>query len=94
MSNHWSMIHTACNKWHGIVEEVAARPESGANVKGHMVWMFAMYRADNEDQEFKFLQVFTRIESCQKWREIRLALDKAKETYNPDAPTRLRQKDA
>ncbi|KAE8783142.1 putative methionyl-tRNA synthetase [Hordeum vulgare] len=37
MSNHWSVIQTACNKWHGIVEEVAARPESGANVEGQ-VW--------------------------------------------------------
>ncbi|KAE8786207.1 putative methionyl-tRNA synthetase [Hordeum vulgare] len=86
MSNHWSTIQTTCNKWHGIVKEVAARSESGANVEGQMVRMFAMYRADNEDQEFKFLHVFSRIESCEKWREFRLALDKAKETYNPDTP--------
>ncbi|KAE8774120.1 putative methionyl-tRNA synthetase [Hordeum vulgare] len=85
MLNHCSAIQTACNKWHGIVEEVAACPESGANVEGQMVRMFAMYRADNEDQEFKFLHVFSRIESFKKWREVRLALDKAKETYNPDA---------
>ncbi|KAE8802914.1 putative methionyl-tRNA synthetase [Hordeum vulgare] len=83
MVNSWSTIQTACNKWHGIVEEVAARPKSGANVEGLMIWMFAMYRVDNEDQEFWFLHVFSRIKSCEKWREVRLALDKAKGTYNP-----------
>ncbi|KAE8782820.1 putative methionyl-tRNA synthetase [Hordeum vulgare] len=46
--------------------------------------MFSMYRAENEDQEFMFLHVFSMIESCEKWREVRLAVDKAKETYNPD----------
>lgn len=51
-----------------------------------MVRMFVMYRADNVNQEFKFLHVFSRIESCEKWREVRLTLDKAKETYNTDAP--------
>ncbi|KAE8814722.1 putative methionyl-tRNA synthetase [Hordeum vulgare] len=86
MSNRWSTIQTVCNKWHGIVEEVVARPESGANVEGRMVRMFGMHRADNKDQEFRFLHVFSRIESCEKWREVRLALDKAKETYNPDGP--------
>ncbi|KAI4995149.1 hypothetical protein ZWY2020_035052 [Hordeum vulgare] len=48
--------------------------------------MFAMYRADNEDQESRFLHVFSRVKSCKKWREVRLALDEAKETYNLDAP--------
>ncbi|KAE8818336.1 putative methionyl-tRNA synthetase [Hordeum vulgare] len=52
-----------------------------------MVRMFAMYRANNKDQEFKFLHVFSRIGSCKKWREVRLALDKAKETNNPDVPS-------
>ncbi|KAE8768851.1 putative methionyl-tRNA synthetase [Hordeum vulgare] len=85
MSNRWPTIQTACNKWHGIVEEVAARLESGANVEGQMIRMFTMYRTDNKDQEFKFLHMFSRIESCEKWREVRLALDRAKETYNPDA---------
>ncbi|KAE8773893.1 putative methionyl-tRNA synthetase [Hordeum vulgare] len=51
-----------------------------------MVRMFAVYRVDNEDQEFKFLHMFSTIESCKKWREVRLALDKAKETYNLDVP--------
>ncbi|KAE8779390.1 putative methionyl-tRNA synthetase [Hordeum vulgare] len=48
--------------------------------------MFNMYHQDNEDQEFKFLHVFYMIESCEKWRDVRLALAKAKQTYNPDAP--------
>nr|XP_020151135.1 uncharacterized protein LOC109736322 [Aegilops tauschii subsp. strangulata] len=59
MANHWGRIQGAWNKWHGVVEEVAARPESGASV---------------EDQ-------------CEKWAEVRCTLDKAKETYKPDAPT-------
>ena len=45
-----------------------------------MIWMFAMYRADNEDQEFKFIHVFSMIVSCEKWREVWLALDNTKET--------------
>jgi len=36
MANHWALIQTACNKWHGIVEEIAARPESGANIEGQV----------------------------------------------------------
>ncbi|KAE8770023.1 putative methionyl-tRNA synthetase [Hordeum vulgare] len=64
MANHWATIQMACNKWHGIVEEVDARPKSGTNVEGQMVRMFSMYRQDNSDQEFKFLHVFSRIESC------------------------------
>ncbi|KAE8818647.1 putative methionyl-tRNA synthetase [Hordeum vulgare] len=37
MANRWSTIQTACNKWHAIVEEVAARPKNDANVEGQ-VW--------------------------------------------------------
>ena len=52
-----------------------------------MVRMFEMYRDDNEQAEFKFLNVFTRIESCEKWIECRQALAKNKEAvYNFDAP--------
>ncbi|KAE8813756.1 putative methionyl-tRNA synthetase [Hordeum vulgare] len=66
MANHWATIQQACNKWHGIQEEVMAREESGANFKRHMVRIFDMFHRDNIDQDFKFLHVFTRIESCEK----------------------------
>src|SRR6185369_15174818 len=45
--------------------------------------MFDMYRAD-EKVEFKFLHVFTKIEGCEKWKQVRDQLRKAKE-YVPDA---------
>ncbi|KAE8783911.1 putative methionyl-tRNA synthetase [Hordeum vulgare] len=50
--------------------------------------MFEMFRRDSgTDADFKFLHVFTKIESCKKWAEVRLALAKAKDgVYNPDAP--------
>ncbi|KAE8815389.1 putative methionyl-tRNA synthetase [Hordeum vulgare] len=82
MANHWWTIQMACNNWYGIMEEVTTRLESGANVEGQMLQMFVMYRVDNEDQESRFLHVFSMIDSCEKWREVRLALHKAKETYN------------
>ena len=49
--------------------------------------MFAMYRGDNQDADFKHLHVYKRIDKCEKWAEIRRAIDKAKETYKPDATT-------
>ena len=49
--------------------------------------MFAMYRGDNQDADFKHLHVYKRIDKCEKWVEVRRALDKAKETYKPDATT-------
>ena len=53
-----------------------------------MVRMFATFRQDsNTDQDFKYLHVFSRIEKCEKWAEVRRTLAKAKETYKPDAPT-------
>ncbi|XBI11489.1 hypothetical protein VPH35_138543 [Triticum aestivum] len=87
MANHWGLIQGACNKWHGIVEEVAARPESGANVEDQLLRMFAIYRQGNSDAEFKYLHVYKRIDKCEKWAEVRRTLDKAKETYKLDAPT-------
>ncbi|XP_020193119.1 uncharacterized protein [Aegilops tauschii subsp. strangulata] len=36
MPNHWGLIQKVCNKWHEIVEEIAARPESGASVEDHV----------------------------------------------------------
>jgi hypothetical protein len=35
------------------------------------------YREDNEDFEFKFIQVFTPILTREKWTEVRTALAKA-----------------
>ncbi|KAE8766606.1 putative methionyl-tRNA synthetase [Hordeum vulgare] len=85
-ANHWATIQHACNNGHGIQEEIMARPESGANFERRMVRMFDMFRQDNNDQDFKFLHVFTRIESREKLIECRLALSKAKhDVYNPDA---------
>ena len=49
--------------------------------------MFTMYRRDNLDADFKFLHVYKRIHKCEKWAEVRRTLDKAKETYKPDATT-------
>ena len=49
--------------------------------------MFAMFRDDNSDAEFKYLHVFKRIDKCEKWAAVRRTLVKAKETYKPDAPT-------
>ncbi|XP_044421746.1 formin-like protein 2 [Triticum aestivum] len=49
--------------------------------------MFAMYRQGNNDVVFKYLHVYKRIDKCEKWAEVRRTLDKAKETYKPDAPT-------
>ncbi|XBI53787.1 hypothetical protein VPH35_035951 [Triticum aestivum] len=87
MANHWGRIQGACNKWHRIVEEVTARPESGASIEDQLLRMFALYRQGNNDAEFKYLHVYKRIDMCEKWAEVRRTLDKAKETYKPDAPT-------
>ncbi|KAE8791357.1 putative 4-coumarate--CoA ligase 5 [Hordeum vulgare] len=43
MSNHWASIQRACNKWHGIQEEVMARPESGNNAERQV--RFALAKA-------------------------------------------------
>ena len=51
-----------------------------------LVRMFAMYRQDNSDQEFKYLHVFKRIEKCEKWADVRSTLAKAKETNKRDEP--------
>jgi hypothetical protein len=48
---------------------------------------FDMYSDDTDGQTFKYLNVFARIESCEKWADIRRNLAKNKdEQYNPDAP--------
>jgi hypothetical protein len=48
---------------------------------------FDMYSDDTDGQTFKYLNVFTRIETYEKWAEVRRNLSKNKdEEYNPDAP--------
>jgi hypothetical protein len=42
---------------------------------------------DNKNVEFNFLNVFTRIETCKKWADTRVALAKGG-VYNPMAPVR------
>jgi hypothetical protein len=44
-----------------------------------MLKMFKMYRADNEDIEFKFIHIFKRIEKCDKWALVRASLGKEKD---------------
>ena len=46
-----------------------------------------MYADDNDGQMFKYLNVFARIEECDKWKETRKNLANNKgEQYNPDDP--------
>jgi hypothetical protein len=46
-----------------------------------------MYNDDTDDQTFKYLNVFARIENCEKWADVRRNLAKNKdEQYNLDAP--------
>jgi hypothetical protein len=46
-----------------------------------------MYSDNTDGQTFKYLNVFARIESCEKWVVVRRNLAKNKdEQYNPDAP--------
>jgi hypothetical protein len=49
--------------------------------------VFNMYSDDTDGQTFKYLNVFARIENCEKWVDVRRNLAKNKdEQYNPDAP--------
>jgi hypothetical protein len=42
---------------------------------------------DDTGLQFKFLNVYARLENCEKWKEVRTTLSKSKtEQYNPDAP--------
>jgi hypothetical protein len=48
---------------------------------------FDMYGDDTDGQTLKYLNVFARIETCEKWAEVRWNLSKNKdEQYNPDTP--------
>ena len=49
--------------------------------------MISAYRDNNDDVKFKFIHVFARIESCDKWAEIRTTLSKGK--FDPDAAPAL-----
>ena len=61
--------------------------DPAANFCSQIVRMFEAYLQDNKYADFKFLHVFTRIEMCEKWREVHLTLAKGKDgIYNPDAP--------
>jgi hypothetical protein len=33
MSHHWGLIQAACNKWHGIQQQVMDRQESGTSIE-------------------------------------------------------------
>jgi hypothetical protein len=44
-----------------------------------MIKMFQAYRNDNDDVEFKFIHVFKRIETCDKWAEVGVSLGKGKD---------------
>ncbi|KAK1642354.1 hypothetical protein QYE76_060159 [Lolium multiflorum] len=86
MATHWGIIHTACSKWHDIQEELRKTPVSGEDFEAKMRRAFDMY-SDDAGLTFKFLNVYCRIEKCEKWTEIRTNLSKSKtEQYNPDAP--------
>jgi hypothetical protein len=52
-------------------------------------------RIIDDGQTFKYLNVFVRIESCEKWTTVRRNLAKNKdEQYNPDAPAMPRRRAA
>jgi hypothetical protein len=46
--------------------------------------MIIAYREDNDAAEFKFIHVFTRFETCDKWTEVRTALAKANTPFDPN----------
>jgi hypothetical protein len=39
-----------------------------------MLNMFQAYRDDNSEVEFKFIHVFERIKTCEKWALVRASL--------------------
>ncbi|KAK1629009.1 hypothetical protein QYE76_003324 [Lolium multiflorum] len=87
MGTHWGIMQEACNKWHDIHEEIDARLVSDADFEQKMRRAFDIYNDDTGGQTFKYLNVFARIENCEKWADVRRNLAKNKdEQYNPDAP--------
>ncbi|XP_071680458.1 uncharacterized protein [Lolium perenne] len=86
MATHWGLMQTACSKWHGIQEECEKRPISGHDLEQKLRRALDMY-TDDTGLQFKFLNVYARLENCEKWKEVRTTLSKSKtEQYNPDAP--------
>ncbi|KAK1631958.1 hypothetical protein QYE76_006273 [Lolium multiflorum] len=86
MATHWGLMQTACSKWHGIQEECDKRPISGQDLEQKLRRALDMY-TDDTGLQFKFLNVYARLENCEKWKETRTTLSKSKtEQYNPDAP--------
>ncbi|XP_071681465.1 uncharacterized protein [Lolium perenne] len=86
MATHWGLMQTACSKWHGIQEECEKRPISGHDMEQKLRRALDMY-TDDTSLQFKFLNVYARLEKCEKWKEVRTTLSKSKtEQYNPDAP--------
>ncbi|KAK1610866.1 hypothetical protein QYE76_034539 [Lolium multiflorum] len=86
MATHWGIMQTACSKWHGVQEEIEKRPISGHDLEQKLRRALDMY-AEDTGLQFKFLNVYARLEHCEKWRENRTTLSKSKtEQYNPDAP--------
>ncbi|KAK1606877.1 hypothetical protein QYE76_030550 [Lolium multiflorum] len=86
MATHWGIMQTACSKWHGVQEEIARVPISGHDLEQKLRRALDMY-TDDTGLQFKFLNVYARLEHCEKWREVRTTLSKSKtEQYNPDAP--------
>jgi hypothetical protein len=44
-----------------------------------MRWAFHMYGDDTDDRQFKYLNVFAHIETCEKWAEVHRNLSKNKD---------------
>jgi hypothetical protein len=47
--------------------------------------MITAYHEDNDHIKFKFVHVFTWIETCDKWMEVRTGLVKANAPFDPNA---------
>jgi hypothetical protein len=44
MATHWEIMQAACNKWHGIQEEIADRPISGADFETKVCFTRFLHR--------------------------------------------------
>nr|XP_051190372.1 uncharacterized protein LOC127303705 [Lolium perenne] len=75
MATNWGIIQTACSKWHGVQEEIKERPMSGHDLEQKLRRALDM-DMDDTGMQFKFLNVYARIEKCEKWAETRKTLSK------------------